>query len=239
MKELTIKNEESYFGVEELFFSRTDKRGVIQSANSVFTRVSKHGWDGLFNKAHNVIRHPNIPKGVFYLFWDILKQNKSVGAYVLNRACDGSYYYVFSVAVPLEETGGYVSVRLKPTTEIKDVVLKLYEKLLNLEHTNKLTPEHSSKIILEEINSLGFISYEEFMVDALVKECISRCEALGNKRSFGFKALLELVKLSKELNQESKNIFENYKKIQHTPLNLNIIAENLKKRWKNNFSYIR
>ncbi len=32
-------SDEAEFGIEELFFSRTDKRGIIESGNNVFQRI--------------------------------------------------------------------------------------------------------------------------------------------------------------------------------------------------------
>ena len=61
---LPIIDNEVPFTFEELFFSRTDWRGVILAGNSVFQRVSLYDWDELIQKPHNVIRHPDMPKGV-------------------------------------------------------------------------------------------------------------------------------------------------------------------------------
>lgn len=48
---------EAHFDLAELFFSRTDDRGVIQAGNSVFQRVSCYAWDDLLNAPHKIIRH--------------------------------------------------------------------------------------------------------------------------------------------------------------------------------------
>jgi len=57
------------FKERELFFSRTDKRGVIQSGNSVFQRVSDYTWDDLLGAPHKNNRHKDMPKAVFWLMW--------------------------------------------------------------------------------------------------------------------------------------------------------------------------
>ena len=38
---------ETPFGFEELFYSRTDKRGMIEAGNAVFQRVSGYEWQKL------------------------------------------------------------------------------------------------------------------------------------------------------------------------------------------------
>ena len=114
------------FAIEELFLSRTDERGVIQSGNSVFARLAGYEWKELIGAPHRLIRHPDMPKGVFHLMWETLKAGHSFGGYVKNRSKDGRYYWVFAVVVPVE--GGYLSVRLKPSAGVLDEVVKLYRR---------------------------------------------------------------------------------------------------------------
>ena len=60
-------------GVDELFFSTTDARGVISQANSVFVRLSRYRRDQLVGAPHNLIRHPDMPGGAFFLMWEALQ----------------------------------------------------------------------------------------------------------------------------------------------------------------------
>lgn len=146
---------EAPFEFHELFFSRTDSRGIILSGNNVFQRISQYTWDELLKKPHNVIRHPDMPKGVFYTFWDFLKQGKPIGAYVKNRAKDGKYYWVFAIATPVE--GGYLSIRLKPSSDFFAIVQNEYKNLLAYEQNTKASPKESAERLLENLKALGFI----------------------------------------------------------------------------------
>ena len=44
---VAVGSDEITFAIEELFYSRTDKSGIILSGNSVFQRVSIYSWDEL------------------------------------------------------------------------------------------------------------------------------------------------------------------------------------------------
>ncbi len=123
--------KESDFKFNELFFSRTNKKGIVLSGNSVFQRVSKYNWDEFLNKPHNVIRHPGMPRGVFYLFWDYILSDKLTGAYVVNKSKDDSYYWVYALVSPIEN--GFLSIRLKPSSPIFDLVKIKYAELLKIE----------------------------------------------------------------------------------------------------------
>ena len=57
-------------GVDQLFFSTTDARGVIRHSNNVFIELSRYRRDELSGAPHNIIRHPEMPGGAFKAMWD-------------------------------------------------------------------------------------------------------------------------------------------------------------------------
>jgi len=77
-------------GVDQLFFSTTDARGVIRHSNNVFIELSRYRRDELSGAPHNIIRHPEMPGGAFKAMWDTLKAGSPFAAYVRNLAADGS-----------------------------------------------------------------------------------------------------------------------------------------------------
>src|SRR4051812_39423368 len=92
---------EQPFEVDELFFSATDRKGIITSGNSVFVRVSGYGRDELVGRAHNLVRHPDMPRAVFQVLWDYLEAGRPIAAYVKNLAKNGNpYWVVATVARP-------------------------------------------------------------------------------------------------------------------------------------------
>jgi len=97
-------------GVDQLFFSTTDARGVIRHSNNVFIELSRYRRDELSGAPHNIIRHPEMPGGAFKAMWDTLKTGSPFAAYVRNLAADGSEYDVFATVTPLS-AGGALSVR--------------------------------------------------------------------------------------------------------------------------------
>src|SRR5690606_31957630 len=103
---------------------RTDAAGLIQFGNSVFQRVSIYDWDELLGKPHKIVRHPDTPRAAFWLLWSAIKDGRPFGAYVKNRAKDGRFYWVFAIVTPVD--GGYLSVRLRPSTELLAVIKREY-----------------------------------------------------------------------------------------------------------------
>ena len=60
-------------GVDQLFFSTTDARGVIRHSNNVFIELSRYRRDELSGAPHNIIRHPEMPGGAFKAMWDLTR----------------------------------------------------------------------------------------------------------------------------------------------------------------------
>ncbi|MDG0817820.1 PAS domain-containing protein [Bdellovibrio svalbardensis] len=168
---------EAKFNADELFYSKTDFRGIIQSGNSVFVRVSEYPEEELLKRPHNVIRHPDMPRAVFALFWDFLKNQKVVAAYVKNKSKMGKYYWVFAMAFPMSD--GYLSIRLKPSSPLFAQVKKVYEKMSAIEIETSAMEASSQYLHRTLAEELGFASYEEFMRGALEAELRSRDLALG------------------------------------------------------------
>lgn len=231
MKLIEKENQDSQevpFSFEELFFSRTDERGIILSGNSVFQRISQYNWDELIHKPHNIIRHPDMPKAVFYLLWDFLKKGKPICAYVKNRAKDGRYYWVFAIATPVE--GGYLSVRLKPSSAFFPIVQDAYRTLLAYERDTKARPKQSMEHLLEVLKTLGFNSYDAFMSVAIRKELESRDAQLGRAKEPFLARFEELSQRATALMTEAAAIFSSYEANRYVPLNLQIQSAQLGER---------
>lgn len=228
-REKIATDKESSFSVEEMFFSRTDTKGRILSGNAVFQRVSQFEWKEILGQPHNVIRHPDMPRGVFHLLWSYLKQGNPLGAYVKNMAKDGSYYWVYALAMPVE--GGFLSVRLKPTSPLIATVSEAYAKLLQEEKTANLTPERSHERLLAMVNALGFPGYEQFMVHALMAELKARQAALAKDNAIGpaldglIAEIQFLIESAERVAVANRSIFASYDENRYVSLNLQALSE--------------
>jgi aerotaxis receptor len=223
-KVLPTVDQEVQFSFEELFFSRTDSGGVILSGNDVFQRISMYSWSELIKKPHNIIRHPDMPRAVFWLLWQTIEKGEPIGAYVKNRAKNGQYYWVFAIVTPIE--GGYLSVRLKPSA-LLSVVEAEYKSLLALATQQKLKPKDSAAILLKRLAELGFDDYRAFMAAALSKELVARDRQLGRNPNAMIVYFDELAAQARSLLDRAQTIFNEYIKVRFVPLNLTVQAAQL------------
>ncbi|GAA2525946.1 hypothetical protein [Rarobacter incanus] len=86
-----------------MFFSTTDKKGIIETVNSMFVRLSAYPEAELVGHAHNILRNPDMPAGLFYLMWQRLKAEQPMVAYVKNLAKDGYFYWTLATITALPE----------------------------------------------------------------------------------------------------------------------------------------
>ncbi|MDD5323049.1 MAG: MCP four helix bundle domain-containing protein [Methylococcales bacterium] len=109
--------------------SKTDLKGVITYANEDFIRISGFSREELIGKAHNIVRHPDVPAEFFEDMWKSLKAGRPWTGVVKNRCKNGDYYWLLNNVAPFYENDqlvGYMSVRLKASPEQIDAANEVY-----------------------------------------------------------------------------------------------------------------
>lgn len=129
---------ERSFDPDDIIVSKTDTTGHITYANRVFLKVAGFDEREVIGAPHSIIRHPDMPRCVFKLLWDMLAAGKEVFAYVNNMAKGGDNYWVFAHVTPsLDGSGntvGYHSNRRVPERRaVEGTIVPLYRSLLEEE----------------------------------------------------------------------------------------------------------
>lgn len=211
MKKPTPTQTERSFNFDELFFSTTNERGIIQFGNDVFVRLSGYPKESLCGSPHSIIRHPDMPRAVFKLFWTTIQVGESIAAYVKNLAADGSFYWVFAFAFPIK--GGYLSVRIKPSSSFFQIAKSIYDAVLEVEKESDL--ESSYKFLIDQILKAGFKSYSDFMVQAAFAELNlvdEKKQATPEQPVHG--TALEISNLSYQTSHDLKDYFRRIQSFQ-------------------------
>jgi PAS domain S-box-containing protein len=135
-------NVEKHFDRGDIIVSKTDIKGRITYANSVFCAVSGFTLPELIGAPHSLIRHPDMPRAVFKLLWDTILDRREVFAYVKNLSKSGAYYWVFAHVTPSYSKDGQMigfhSNRRVPERRILDaVIIPLYAEVLREESKHR------------------------------------------------------------------------------------------------------
>jgi PAS domain S-box-containing protein len=122
---------------DELIVSKTDRRGVITYANSVFLRIAALTEAETLGAAHALIRHPDTPRCLFRLLWRRIESGGEMFAYINNLAADGANYWVLAHVTPSRDASGAIvgfhSNRRKPDRGAVTGAAALYRELKAIE----------------------------------------------------------------------------------------------------------
>ena len=111
-----VTQREFQIGEHETLLSATDLKGRIIYANDAFIACSGFEREELYGKAHNLVRHPDMPTAAFEDMWSTIQSGRLWTALVKNRRKDGDHYWVRANAAPIRQRGeitGYLSVRVQ------------------------------------------------------------------------------------------------------------------------------
>ena len=172
-----VTDREVTFGREEIIVSKTDLQGRITYANDVFCRVAGYTEEELLGQPHSIIRHPDMPRGVFALLWDTLHADQEIFAYVKNRTKTGDYYWVLANVTPthdpLGRVIGYHSSRRRPDEAAIAQVIPLYQQMLDAERglTGRKAADASVAVLRDLLESQR-CTYEHLVWSLIVRETV-------------------------------------------------------------------
>jgi len=150
----------------DFIISKTDTKGRITYTNKIFMDMAGYTEEELLGKAHSIVRHPDMPKAVFKLLWEMVQGSEEIFAYVINKTKSGDAYWVFANVTPsFDEHGkiiGYYSVRRMPNPKALELIKPLYAQMLQAEKSAGV--QASTKILTDILHDKG-VSYNEFIID--------------------------------------------------------------------------
>lgn len=161
---------EVFFDASEIIVSKTDLKGRITYANALFCDVCGYTHKELIGQPHSIVRHPEMPRAVFYLLWQRIEAGQEIFAYVKNLTKHGDFYWVFAHITPSFDPAGklvgYHSSRRVPDREVlTNTVEPLYRQLLEIEASvpNKKDGMHLSVDALSKVIADNAVSYDAFV----------------------------------------------------------------------------
>lgn len=168
-KRITPTDTEVILHDDEQIVSKTDLTGRITYANRTFMRIANFQEKTLLNVQHNIVRHPDMPRGVYQFMWETLKRNEEFFGFVKNLTADGDYYWVFANVTPdydhNGQTVGYFSVRRRPSAKGVQMMQALYRDMRAAEASagpvNAMAA--SRRLLAERLNAVGQ-TYEPFVL---------------------------------------------------------------------------
>lgn len=126
-----IEGKEVFFD-DAYILSETDEKGIITFASESFCKIAGYEADELIGAAHNIVRHPEMPRAAFRLLWDDIQAKGFWSGIVKNRCRNGDYYWVVATVLRKIDSRGnitYCSIRTKPSRDQVEQAEALYKTL--------------------------------------------------------------------------------------------------------------
>lgn len=164
-------NTEKKLGEEDFIVSKTDPSGRITYANRIFMEIAGYPEYELLGVQHNIIRHPDMPRGVFRFMWNSLKAGNEFFGFAKNLCADGGYYWVFANITPdYDKQGvlqGYYSVRRHPPRSALATIIPVYREMLAIEKSSstKEAPDKSLQYLFDMVKQSGAKSYDSLVLN--------------------------------------------------------------------------
>ena len=163
-----VLNKEVEFSKKKFIVSKTDTEGRITFVNKNFCDVSGYTAAELIGVEQSALRHPDMPKAIFYMIWKSLHAGMEISAVIKNLAKNGKYYWLITdISVDRDDKGNLKTFnsfnRIAPD-HISEVIEELYMEMILAEKRGGL---ESSLHCLEEFLEQQKMSYNEFLEDLI------------------------------------------------------------------------
>jgi aerotaxis receptor len=141
----------------ELIISRTDLKGIITYVNDTFAEISGYTPEELIGKAHNIVRHPDMPSSAFADVWETIKAGNTWKGYIKNMRKDRGYYWVEAEISGVYKDGElveYKSLRAPMSREKKIWMQKEYDRIRKENQEKERVVVYLSASELEKLKAI-------------------------------------------------------------------------------------
>jgi len=157
-------DEEIKLNSKKIIVSKTDKNGKILYVNDYFCKVAGYEANEVIGASHNILRHPDMPKAVFYLMWRTIQSGGNITAVIKNISKSGKYYWVTTDFENHRDMRGeidsYIAFRRPASRKVVDAVEELYSSLLDIEKRHGM---EASLVYLQGYLDERHTNYNEFI----------------------------------------------------------------------------
>ena len=160
-------DKEIKVGSKDFIVSKTDEKGNILYVNDTFCDVTGYEEIEVLGKAHNILRHPDMPAVIFFLMWRKIQSGQNIKALIKNLARSGEFYWVstdFEINYENNRKTYIAFRRAVPKKTIKEIE-PLYEHLLKVEKAHGL---QASLVYLQGFLNEKHQTFDEYM-DSVLK----------------------------------------------------------------------
>ena len=145
--------------------TRTDTKGNILYFNHIFSNISGYTREELMRVPHSILRHPDMPKTIFYLIWKSLLAGHDTNAIIKNMTKEGNFYWQktkFHVQKDNQNrTISFLSEGRQAQREEIKKIEPLYKELLEIEQYDT---DNAIRFFLDFLNANNIATYNDYIL---------------------------------------------------------------------------
>ncbi|MCI9843229.1 PAS domain-containing protein [Flavobacterium pectinovorum] len=210
----TPSDREVIWDKTKTLLCKTDSKGIIMYANEAFIDVCGYDDFELITKSSNITRHPDMPRVIFKIMWEIISEGKDFITLVKNMAKTGRYYWVINeINTATDKNGEYTYTSRQNSLSEESKALKkvntLYKKLLHIEQASGVVASENYLIgFLEERNE----TFVEYISGILESNNSDENEAVENNAEAAITSKVAEKTVSENSDTETSDIVKIKKK---------------------------
>jgi len=167
-----ISDKEIKLKKNDVIVSRTDIEGNILYYNNSFLKVTGYSHKELLNMPHSILRHPDMPKAIFFIIWKTILSGRSTYAVIKNLTKEGNFFWVLSkITVQKDNQNNiisFISRGEQAPQYLVDALLPLYKELSKREKYSNI--EESIKYLTTFLTQNNYATYDDYIYNLLKRK---------------------------------------------------------------------
>ena len=156
-----MSNQELEIRSDQLMITKCDLNGKITYCNQSFIEISGYTEAELIGQTFALIRHSDMPKGIFFKMWQSLKNQREFNGFIKNKTKKDDHYWTFANITPCHNVSGnisgYTCAMRQPNPAAIMMFSMYYEQMLAQEagQRNEEAAKASLKLLIEQLSAMG------------------------------------------------------------------------------------
>jgi PAS domain S-box-containing protein len=157
------------FDPDEMLVTKTNDQDLIVYANDAFQRVSGYTEDEILGQTHDILRHPDMPRGLATQLNAMIRDGRELLVYIPQLAKDGATYWVLAHVTPSRDENGRLvgdhSHDRSPHPSAVAEMSAFYAQLLTEErrHADPAAGKAASARLCEELLAAMGMTFEQYV----------------------------------------------------------------------------
>lgn len=128
----------------------TDKNGVIEYINMAFTAMTGYEKKDVLGKTPSILKSGKQSRSFYRRLWNTISRGEVFSDIVINRRCNGTYYYEEKTITPQKNCYGQITHYISTGKDITERMLN-QERLNHLAHHDSLTGLPNRTLLLDRL----------------------------------------------------------------------------------------